>query len=408
MGCLLNLYELDLDFRITDPQILAGEIEKLAVEVGGYLNLNLLNFIWKLAARSYHYAKSPEDEDRCRAEAAECLVKLADANGSPLFSSHWLQAAITEYVGVKGRRERKAELRHKLIDVQSHIPDEMTSNRHEWDAADIISYTEDLVKNANLMTSLKVFAQLTRSPDIQKLREDAKRQIKQYPLSSLFPMSRLDYEGKVVYRSAGIGGIGEASEGAIEDKIAQGESIRRDVFAVQLDIARSVIFESHLTTEGDFAVIAFNSPFVPAHHVQTYARGFAKFFQGDMISALYILVPQLENSLRHVLKNWGHDVTKMIPQSQTQEDRTISSLFEHKRAELEEIFRAPLVADIERVFLHRSGPYIRHQVAHGTLSDFAPFGPDAVYACWLIFHLCCLPLLPHWDELEKAHSQLYG
>jgi hypothetical protein len=48
---------------------------------------------------------------------------------------------------------------------------------------------------------------------------------------------------------------------------------------------------------------------------------------------------------------------------------------------------------INNVFLAHPGPRLRHGVAHGLLSDGDPYGPDAIYACWLIFRLCCLPLL---------------
>jgi len=37
---------------------------------------------------------------------------------------------------------------------------------------------------------------------------------------------------------------------------------------------------------------------VPNDLVQSFARGFTRFFQSDFTSALYILTPLLENSLR--------------------------------------------------------------------------------------------------------------
>jgi len=163
----------------------------------------------------------------------------------------------------------------------------------------------------------------------------------------------------------------------------------------------------HLLTEDDLLIICQNSPFIPDQHQLTYARGFTKIFQGDMISALYILVPQLENSLRYVLKSNGHDVTRINSNDMTQEDRTISSLYEQMRNEMENIMGAAIVADIERVFLHKAGPSIRHQAAHGLLHDASPFSPDAIYACWLIFHLCCLPLFPYWNEIVELHATMF-
>jgi hypothetical protein len=112
-----------------------------------------------------------------------------------------------------------------------------------------------------------------------------------------------------------------------------------------------------------------------------------------------ILTPLLENSLCQVLKSQGHDVTIFDDATQTQQDRTISSLFEQMRPELDAIFTKSTTADIERVFLMKPGPYLRHSVAHGLLHDGDPYEADAIYGCWLIIRLCLIPLLPGRAEL---------
>jgi hypothetical protein len=62
--------------------------------------------------------------------------------------------------------------------------------------------------------------------------------------------------------------------------------------------------------ERHFRPVVFQSPFVPPLQAPLYALGFARFFQGDFASAAYILFPQLEASLRHLLKARGADPTK--------------------------------------------------------------------------------------------------
>ena len=131
----------------------------------------------------------------------------------------------------------------------------------------------------------------------------------------------------------------------------------------------------------------------------TFSRGFARFFHGDFVSGLYILTPLLENSLRHVLKSHGYDVTKFDDAKLTQEDRTISSLFDQMRQELVSVFGNAIVTDVENVFLKKSGPSLRHRLSHGLLHDGSPYGDDAIYGCWLIFHLCMLPLFDYREQL---------
>ena len=36
--------------------------------------------------------------------------------------------------------------------------------------------------------------------------------------------------------------------------------------------------------------------------------------------------------------------------------------------------------------------------SHGKVADGYCFSVDVIYACWFIYHLTCLPLLPHWKD----------
>jgi hypothetical protein len=74
-----------------------------------------------------------------------------------------------------------------------------------------------------------------------------------------------------------------------------------------------------------------------------------------MISALHVLTPQLENSIRHVLRSHGHDVSK-LHSDMTQEDVNLSVLLDRFRPPMDAIFGGALVTDIDNVFNVRGGP----------------------------------------------------
>lgn len=142
------------------------------------------------------------------------------------------------------------------------------------------------------------------------------------------------------------------------------------------------------------------SPFVPADREDLFSLAFARFFGGDFISALHILVPQMENSLRHVLKQAGHEPSS-IRSDMTQENRTLSVMLNKDRGSLEGIYGTAIVYEIENLFDFRGGPALRHQLAHGLVSGAACYGADAIYACWFMFRLCCLHVFGHWDTLAE-------
>lgn len=278
----------------------------------------------------------------------------------------------------------------------------MTPFFHELDLREIWESVQQEVGKADLFDVLFIFADLANSPDPKKLADDAVESIHAYPLSSLFGTSHMDSEGKVIARTqGGVPGNGNDSV-AVVKQIAESERGRRKVFASgSIEAARDTINEQHCLSDETFAALLQHSPFVPSDLIATFARGFSRFFQGDFVSATYILTPLLENSLRYLLKNSGYDVTKYDDATQTQQDRTISSLFDQMRTELESVLTTAIVGDIERVFLNKPGPQLRHAVAHGLMHDGDPYGSDAIYGCWLMFRLCLLPLFPHHRQLRS-------
>ena len=150
-------------------------------------------------------------------------------------------------------------------------------------------------------------------------------------------------------------------------QIVQNEDIRRgSLYSSTINTARAVINAEHNVTAERLICLVSASPFVPPSQAFIFAQGFARWFGADNISAASILVPQFENSLRYVLTNAGEDVTT-LKNDGTQEDRSITSLFENMRPALERVFGESIVFKIENLFLLRGGPTIRHVIAHGQL-----------------------------------------
>ncbi len=403
LGTANRYASLDLAMGVSKPAIIAAEIEQrvssISAPQAGTLGL------WRLAASAYREAGDQDSAHRCQTRAVDDLVAQGDQaleqQRSPMVAAHWLEMAIAEMNGLPNVRERRTALRNRLADVQSHIPDEMSPFSVPLDLEPMIRNVEQQLEGNDLISTLFSLAASSDAPEPAKLRQDAAVAMKDAIASSLFGRTYLDGDGKTIHRTeAGDSG----DDGAIAGQIAQHESIRRQVHAAGLiDPVRRNLNDRFFLDKVLFRSLLSYSPFVPSDLLETYSVGFVRFFQGDFISAVYILTPLLENSLRFVLKQSGHDVTRFDDASRTQQDRTISQLFEQMRPELNAIFGDTIVADIEHTFVKRPGPAIRHNLAHGLLGDGGALGPDAVYGCWLIYRLCMLPLLPHKDEIELPY-----
>jgi hypothetical protein len=397
----LQAAELDLDFDISDPAIIAREAEDLFRGLGsvgdGHRELALL----ELCRKAFRQANDTSNEARLVVLAAECCVARADMLKMPMLESHWLARAIAIYGRGRATKERRNELRKRLIDVQERTLDDLTPIGQTIEIGDIVEKVQEKISGKSLATALRVLVLASWSPPPADLRREALNTAKEAPLSSLFATSFLDNKGKVKSQSPGLD-IGENAEQetGIRFQILRSEQIRREIFVKSTLVpARAIINAEHGITLYQLIPIMQASPFVPPGYELAFAQGFARWFNGDPISGASILVPLLESSLRYLLINAGEDVTTMKNDG-TQEDRSITSLFDNMREQLVSVLGEPIVFEIENLFVLRGGPGLRHAIAHGQVPSGGFYSEAAQYAPWFMFHLCCLPLLGRWNEVE--------
>ena len=396
---LLWFSELDLEQGISDPSEIGRSIEAVLCDVEH--SDHIVVELWRLAARGFHNAARPQDKARCLVEAAESFVRMAEAQTqSAMIAANHLSNAVAQLTGIPSQKQRRNELQHRLVDVQRGIADEMTAISVPLDLNATICIVLESLKNRSLIDSLFQVACLARSPDPHELRKSAAERARENPLSSLFSSVYLDRKGKFLHRTAAMGIGGDANDSAIERQVAQDESIRRTMVSKgAIEPALNMVSEHFHVSDDIMLPLMLLSPFVPTVLAHTFAEGLACLFQRNYVSAVYILTPLLEEALRHRLTLQGYDVSRFDPQTKTQQDRTISQLFEQMRSELESIFGVALIADLDRVFLSKEGPHLRHSLCHGLLSDGEPYGADAIYGCWLIYRICVLPLIQHRDKI---------
>jgi hypothetical protein len=156
LNLVLWFNELDLGFRVSDPAVVAKDIEDLIATLPAEAEPHTVVELWRLAARAYHFAKRSDDENRCRSAAAEHLVLMADAQPMAMMSSSILSDAISELRGLPGKKERRKELRHRLVDVQAGISEEMSGFSLPMNLEDIIKAVEDEMRLPSLSITVAI------------------------------------------------------------------------------------------------------------------------------------------------------------------------------------------------------------------------------------------------------------
>ena len=387
----LDVSEVALGFRIDDPAAIALDAEKFATS--GDVDPHSSHDLWELAARAHSGLQNAQDRDRCLVGAAESYLRIAEAEGGEgMVAAAAIMDAIQALRALPNTGQRRKELERRLRHAQASVRDEMGSFSTSFDVTDFIQRARESVGGKSLAQALGEFAALTPSPHPEDLREQARRVAAENPLSSIMPSTMVDDDAKVVAKSPGMVGDESNTELALHHLIARHEGLRRHI-AVRglIEPARHVFQAEHPLDERHLRLIVAMTPFVSADRVDLVTMGLARFFGGDFFSALHILVPQIEHSLRHILKHVGVDPST-IRDDMTQEDRTLSPMLTQERGSLEGVLGPAIVFEIENLFVFRAGPVLRHRLAHGLVSADECYDSDSIFACWFIYRLFCLPL----------------
>ncbi len=355
--------------------------------------------VWDFAAQAYAAAKDADAERRCRLRSVDMTLERARSAPSALVAAHWLRVAIEALRRTRDTKPERDALMLELRERQLAARDEFRPQRQWINVQDLANATIEALEHDDPSTLLRAFTSLTVLADPKAIRDRAVDALRGSPLSGLFGGSHSDVEGKTVAETPAFGFGDEPPEARIDEQVDQimGTS-RRIVVGGMIQPARDVLINRYAFAERHFWPIVELSPFVPPEQAGLFSLGFARFLQGDMMSAAHLLLPQIEPALRYILATHGHEPT-IIKSDMLQEDQTLAPLLTSFRQELMNIFGPEIVFEIDVLFNKKPGPRLRHEFAHGKISASRCFSPEVIYACWLIFHVTAFPLLEHWDEV---------
>ncbi len=130
-----------------------------------------------------------------------------------------------------------------------------------------------------------------------------------------------------------------------------------------------------------------NSSFIPENRQYFYARGLLAGLQADLIIAAHLLIPQLENSLRHILKQKGFIASNLTSDS-IQDNYTLNKVLDSP--DLKEILPENIIFALKCLLVERMGANLRNEICHGLFSydKFKSYKGKLAYLWWLTLYLC--------------------
>jgi hypothetical protein len=354
---------------------------------------------WQLAADAYNRAGDEDASHDASIKAIEQTLAMADTLVQSSAKAHWVKQALREFRGLGDAKDRVAEMRRRLRELQDMALDEVAGIPFPLDGIEELrDQTSDRFKALSLSDALRSMVGFSIPDDVDKLKEVVLQQTKDYPLSNLFATSYSDGEGREVARGPSLDFADQPSEAWYKEHgIRHLSIVRRFRVHGNIEPARQAVLERYSINEQHMLPIVQLSSFVPAGHHHIFSLGFARLWQGDYVTAGHLLLPQIENSLRHVLQMAGRDSTK-IEEDGIEGDRPLNILLGYCRADLEAILGADMVWELDSLLNFRPGPALRHELAHGKMGWNSFFTDEAITACWLVYMLTIAPILRYWDS----------
>jgi hypothetical protein len=399
-----ELMKLVREFRVGDGKVVSELAAKFAsdAEAAGALfdAIDLLD-----VKASADASRSAETERRETLEKlAEIYVMTSERTTPASAGAEWLAKAIKFHEQV-GNREKARELHERLVVLQAQVLEEMGTLSAEVDLGQAVDAAKEHVRGKSWPQVLHYFAvTLAALLDPEQLRERVQRQMGEHPLLALIPRVKVDHSGRVVHHQpAALGGSTEESEAGLFGLICQDAGIVRQlVVQGQILPARDVILSEHSFSFRDLIPLLRHSPFVPLGREVSFAKGLQAGFDGDWLTAFYLLMPQVENALRNLLESQGVRVRTVDPEG-AQEYFSLGRTLNMN--ETAEFFGPSLTFELRSLLTEPAGENLRNEGLHGILPDAYCQGAHSIqYFWWLVLRLCIFPLFREVESQEPPEE----
>ena len=401
----VKLSSIAQECGLLEWQEIAVVAEALAQATKDKLYAEAVKRVWLYAASAYLRVDDRESAVRCRVSAVEQTLRMRDAIGTAMAKASWTRKAIGEFRAIGGMAERIELLKKELQKHEEDSLSEFGSFSMPLDLTDERRATIEEFEQLDVHEMLLRLAFTCRAPDKIALHKNCLERRDTDVFSSMVGKFYVDDRGKVIATAAHVPHDSEPPEEWFDHESLTEARLQYHI-ATEAFIRPACITMSRcqLIDDRHFEPIVCSSGFVPPGFEAIFSQGFSKLVQGDMVAAAYLLIPQLENALRHVLTSRRSNTAKLNVDL-TQEDQSLKQLLSNYREELEQVFGIDNTYLFHILFNLKGGPMLRHEVAHGKLSTAQCFEPSCIYACWFIFHLTCVPLAPYWSSVIAGAIQ---
>lgn len=398
-----NLLKLLLEHNLGELDNLSQRANEAAEKAEEMDDWEKAKKLWMLKADIDKKYDGQDAATEAEIRAGECIVKRAEVaqrESNSVAAYHFAEAV--EVFRRAGASEKAEQTHEQLLDTQKKSVDEMGRFGKTVDLSDAVQDAREAVSDKSLSEALITLALITTPPKKEEFEQQTEQVLEDNTTSALLPATIVNDEGKIVAKHDSVIGA-DAEEEAIRAETIK-NSQRQYLIEVKgrIEPAREQLIKEHRVTLRDFSEICGYNPFVPPGRETIFAQGLYRGFTGEFTSASHLLIPQIEHSLRYLLKHHGV-ITSSLRSDGIQEEYSLGTLLDMD--ELEEILGKDIVFTLHSLLNSKFGANFRHQMAHGLLDSNQFNSPAGVYIWWLVLHLLFIPVVSGMSDDEEGTEQ---
>lgn len=389
----VNLLRLCWEYRIKDDDFLYAKALETHRHFFDSKQYRIAVSVLEISLKSCHGDK-PRSHQILQL-IAECHEAEARLHKGSIAASCYMQA-IEALERIPGTRSKRDELYKELREAQRDIQHEMGLFSHSFGSLrEYAEHAEKVTEGTDVYDSIfRLAFAISKPSDLETLKDTVGSSLD--PLLADFGGIHIDHEGMTVAVTPSAAEGEDAQADTAHDWAMQ--SLRNDhtleVNARILPALDGIASKYYFHEEILDSFLARN-PLVPDGHQEFFSRGLVAGLNGDYLSAVHYLIPQLENSLRYRLKQFEKEPSKRYPDNSQERDGLKALLDEEL---LIADLGAPLLGNLRAILLDKVYGDMRNHLSHGYVPAHVFKGDAAVMLWWLVLRMVLAPYIKFWEQ----------
>ncbi|SET46197.1 protein of unknown function [Natronincola peptidivorans] len=322
-----------------------------------------------------------------------------------------LEDAINTCRRISGMKKTIDKLLLKLEIYKKKVSENLKEFSHTMDITNIVNKIEKNFRNKEKKLCIIKLAFIQSITSKESLKNRVIELQSKAPLSYLASRDIIDKDGRRITSMPNL--FVEAEEDrlkALEAHMLREAANNHSIFSsIMLNNALKIIREEHEFDQDDFRFLVRDNMFIMEGREEFFLKGLYEGFKGNFMTAIHLLMPQIEHSFREFARMCG-DVVITFEADGKEQYKSLNSIFELPN--FVEAYDEDLLFDLKSLLTEKYGSNMRNKFAHGLLSYDEASSSLALYVWWTSLRLCCMYskdvnqyIFENSDEFYRKHEQ---